>query len=473
MENGEYIAKKTSSESVKQLGSNSHLSPFFADNRSEYTAQTKLINSISAQGKPLTTMQRKINNMGLELELKGVKVLTDERQELPKGHIIDNGQHITNDSGNLELVSVPTPDRDNLHEQLDAGISYMKEKQDRAIAENPYCEGMYCFRPNAKSVHHFKAHPQLTLELSKDSLAEFSDRSYSGITYRKGLLPMKGEDGSVADYNELNDTQWDSVVGEQVVSCLTPRAMEVIQGISNIRLRGLLHMSLLVTASAYVKQFSALYYKSRFALLPRTSLTKLFYQLTSEERDSFVSIIRTIIENVPLFFHSLPIEERALSEKKRETIGNYYNEALERARGREEIKSAASKRREFLKLTSDVFQDPSHEYTIWNFEPQVRNISIADELNSICGMALMPAREDVEAPVKYDGVKEDRQVDYLSSNTMGAISDVGGSVGAMDLPLMSDGIYEIRMMPFVDIRDVLMVHNLYDDILDFYEPPEK
>lgn len=85
----------------------------------------------------------------------------------------------------------------------------------------------------------------------------------------------------------------------------------------------------------------------------------------------------------------------------------------------------------------------------------------------------MPAREDVEAPVKYDGVKEDRQVDYLSSNTMGAISDVGGSVGAMDLPLMSDGIYEIRMMPFVDIRDVLIVHNLYDDILDFYEPPEK
>lgn len=73
----------------------------------------------------------------------------------------------------------------------------MKEKQDRAIAENSYCEGMYCFRPNAKSVHHFKAHPLLTLELSKDSLAEFSDRSYSGITYRKGLLPMKGEDGSV------------------------------------------------------------------------------------------------------------------------------------------------------------------------------------------------------------------------------------------------------------------------------------
>ena len=65
-----------------------------------------------------------------------------------------------------------------------------------------------------------------------------------------------------------------------------------------------------------------------------------------------------------------------------------------------------------------------------------------------------------------DGSK--KNVDLISSDAAASTSNVGASVGAYKLPEDTDGIYEIRSIPYTDIKDTEKVKTLYNEIITAY-----
>jgi hypothetical protein len=90
---------------------------------------------------------------------------------------------------------------------------------------------------------------------------------------------------------------------------------------------------------------------------------------------------------------------------------------------------------------------------------KVKSTDIKREINSI-------VNPDFRSPKTRENDTVD--VDVISSDIVASTSNVGASVGMLDLPDDSDGIFEIRTMPYISIKKYSTVETMYQETIDAY-----
>jgi hypothetical protein len=153
------------------------------------------------------------------------------------------------------------------------------------------------------------------------------------------------------------------------------------------------------------------YYKGRFSVMPRVPLSDLYDALEDLMKKEYKALMT-------LWFQAVQLN----NEDKEESSEGYHPTEIYRAQ-------------------KDL------------------STTIERELRSI-----VHPSERTEKTLK----DKNKQVDVISSDEMATTRNVGASVGALDLPDKSDGVYEIRSLPFTNIQDYATVEKIYVETIDAY-----
>lgn len=394
---------------------------------------------------PWPVIQRQvIKSAGLELELKGAGICKIEGgQEKEYGlheKVIDRDDWwIEIDSHMPELVTKPTEQQDELFSWLRLGHEVLIELQllaeKAALLESLGEEddiirlqqemwqtinriglpldadvGLSPKNENNK----YLAKPQISFGIRKGQLSNFAQSlgRPQGIKYSEGYNKA-GEKFENEEWPRVNQEVgkiynsspiWFNEKGQAFSRKLVSASNEA---------QGLSLMTILTILFATRKQDyddESQYYKARFSVMPRVPLSDLYDALEEEKQKEYRELMQSWLEAIELHH-----------QNTKET-SEHYPTTIENA-------------------------------------TQNQSIEIEQELESI----IDPTKRG------HKTLKDkQKQVDAISSDDLATTGNVGASVGAFDLPEASDGIYEIRSMPYIRIEDYAKVEKIYEETIDAY-----
>ncbi len=361
----------------------------------------------TSKSKKNPIIQRQISNIinkaGVELELGGVRVISKSTQNrFEKHHLIWSDPRIETDTTNLEYVGKETGDMQTLLRETRRGSEKLSEFQREVLFFDGIEDEDYIMEdvPGCQ----YLARPQITFEIRKDRLFEFSQKfANNDITYShrqnpKTNQPISGECPRIDDdvWLHFDDTLHKLGLAGAAVSPSSAK--------------GLARITIMMLYFASMKQDDQKrYYKSRFSLLPRTSLKDSYKQLSAESQKEYQTIMNTFLSG-----------ERNTLVKSYKSHGNPDN-------------------------------------------PDVDSVSFSDIILSIY--------QDCENSVKTvtgSGGPQQKKVDMLSSDIIASTFEVGASVGALELPAEASGIFEVRSMPFISIDKPQNAVDVVQDAVNAY-----
>lgn len=387
-----------------------------------------------------TVQRTSIKSAGLELELKGA-ALTETPGKSFEEHkkIYDRvNWWIEIDSDHPELVTTSTESRAQLFTWLTEGLITLNEFQLMGKLISDYAAFPDQTIPAAKVVFdkiqdgiarlnlpvttdggltgtEYLAKPQISFGIQKGKLAEFSRSVMGGeIKYTEGYTKtgVKHENEMWPRVNDLvtklyyASPIWQNDKGKEFIAKMGTATVEA-QGLSMMTIITLLFA---MRFQDPVDEWQ--YYKARFSVMPRVPMSDLY-------------------DAMPL---ASQIEYEALMKLWSDAI-HAYN-----VKGTTDVKDQHP----------ETFRDATKS----------RTFSYLAELESI-----------VDKTKRNDKAMKDgstKKVDMLSSDDIASTSNVGASVGAYNLPVDSDGIYEIRSMPYIKIDETAKVTKTYEEVIDAF-----
>ena len=392
---------------------------------------------------PGSVIQRQaIKSAGLELELKGASVskgYENKTEYGPHEKVIDGGNWwIEVDSYNPELVTKPTESREKLLEWLALGHAVLKDIQlyaEKATAlnllDNEHAPGARELMDEMSEIlkrlplpmdasvelstqDKYLAKPQISFGIKKGELGNFASSIMKGkIKFTEGYTKT-GEKHENTEWPRVNaDVQkiwssspiWQNEKGKDFLKQLSTASTEA---------KGLSMMTIITILFATRKQDPTdiwQYYKARFSVMPRVPLSELYDTLKENQQEEYTKLM--------VLWH----EAIKLNNKDKDESNEGYH-------------------------PTKIYRAQKDEYA-----------TIADELKSII------ASDKRHKKTLKD---KDKQVDAISSDALASTINVGASVGALDLPEESDGIYEIRSIPYIKINDYKKVEKIYTETIDAY-----
>ena len=388
---------------------------------------------------PVYRDTRIIETAGLELELKGANTRKSATADFATHEkVIDKGKWwIEVDSNNPELVTEPTRSKSTLFDWLRAGGAYLQRFQVLAnihreyeaidesdVAARELKKQEYVQKrtqlglPKTAQVTHTAtpnlAKPQITFGIKKPDLAKFAAHVMGAKITHAEAYTKTGVKYENTQWPRINSEVaalyrsspvWQNAKGQQFMTRFLAAPPDV---------QGLCMITIITVLFAMRKQDPLdewQYYKARFSVMPRVPLSDVFDSLSGESKDLYRQIINLWRDAV-----------------------NSYN---------------ATKDPDDETRHPDKIQDSSKTRS-YTFETAVQ--SIHDSANRY------------EKTLKH----KTKQVDAISSDASASTSNVGASVGALDLPGGSSGVFEIRTIPYTMINDLAKVQRLYEEIIDAY-----
>lgn len=380
-----------------------------------------------------------IKSAGLELELKGALLTKgfDEEERDYGSHekVIDKGDWwIEVDARHLELVTEPTESRAELLGWLKLGHAVLKDIQllaeladsgtgNESSPENIKLMDQIADRSNLPMDAHtylnaeegkYLAKPQISFGIKKGQLSNF----FSSVMGPK----IKYTEGYTRQGKKYENTRWPRVNTEvQKIYTSSPiwqnkKGLAFLKKLStaSTEAKGLSLMTIITILFAMRKQDENdiwQYYKGRFSVMPRVPLSDLYDALEGPMKKEYKALMT-------LWFQAVQLNNK----DKEESNEGYHPTKIYRAQ-------------------KDL------------------STTIERELRSI-----VHPSERTEKTLK----DKNKQVDVISSDEMATTRNVGASVGALDLPDESDGVYEIRSLPFTNIQDYTKVEKIYVETIDAY-----
>jgi len=383
--------------------------------------------------------KKQIKSAGLELELKGASVAKGVGEFATHEKVIDKGNWwIEVDSYNPELVTKPTESKQTLFGWLALGNAVLKDVQLLADKKNklallPQGEPLYSEvlkgeiatisarlgLPQesvvSKSVDiAYHAKPQISFGIKKGELANFAGNVMGPkIKYTEGYTKT-GTKYENTDWPRINANVekiyksspiWQNAKGKEFLQKLA---------LASNPARGLSLMTVITLLFSMRKQDAGdiwQYYKARFSVLPRVPLSALFDELEDEQETEYRELMVLWVAAI-----------EANNQDKQEG-------------------------------------DDDHHPTKIYKSNKINHTGIKSQLNSIV------SAEKRKNKTREQGGKD---VDLISSDDMASTQNVGASVGMLDLPDGSDGIYEIRGMPYVNIKNYSNVSTIYQETIAAY-----
>lgn len=387
-----------------------------------------------------TVQRTSIKSAGLEVELKGA-ALKETPEKSFDGHkkIYDHGNWwIEIDSNNPELVTTSTESKGELFTWLREGLITLRDFQLMGKLFSEYAAFPDKTISAAKVVFdkiqegfrllnlplttdgnltgpEYMAKPQISFGIRKGKLAEFSRSVMGGkIKYTEGYTKagVKYENTNWPRVNDLvtklyNESPiWQNDKGKEFMAKMRTASVEA-QGLSMMTI-----ITLLFAMRFQDPGDQWQYYKARFSVMPRVPMSDLYDAMSPESQ----------------------VEYGGLMVLWSEAISAYN------------VKDTTDEKDRH----PETFQDATKS----------RTATYVDELYSIVDKT---KRQD---KTMQDGSK--KQVDMLSSDDIASTSNVGASVGAYNLPNDSDGIYEIRSMPYIKIEETAKVETIYNEVIDAF-----
>ncbi|WCT11642.1 DUF4157 domain-containing protein [Mucilaginibacter jinjuensis] len=388
--------------------------------------------------------QSHIKTAGLELELKGAALVKEDETGKKIGwgaheKIIDkNKWWIEIDSNNAELVTKPTNSSALLFEWLTEGLKTLNDIQLYAAQSDFVNKLSDVIPPNEEEdaevkkfiatgqklglginvlvatnkglEHHAK--PQITFGIHKGELFGFTSKIRGGkIKYSKG----KNKDNTKTHIHE----EWPRVhlnvdwIKEDSPLFATEKGKEFGAALnsSTPAASGLCLMTIIAILFATRQQDEKNdweYYKARFSVMPRVPLSVLYDEMELADQGKYDALV--------VLWHN------AVKD---------YN-----AKGPENAHPTRMQ---------NATKDNTASYTA--------------ELASV-----------IDPTKRHKKTLEggDKQVDAISSDAMASTSNVGASVGALDLPAGTDGVFEIRTMPYISINVPAEVLTIYREVINAY-----
>lgn len=346
-----------------------------------------------------------INKAGVELEMGGVRVIsksTGDRFE--KHHLICDDPHIETDTTNLEYVGKETDDIHTLLRETQRGSEKLWEFQREVHFFDGIEDRDYIMEDVAS--RQYLARPQITFEIQKDRLFEFSQRfDNNDITYSNRQSPTTNQPTS-GECSRIDDTVWlhlDETLHKLGLAGAT---------VSPSSAKGLARITIMMLYFASMRQDEKkIYYKSRFSLLPRTSLKDSCKQLSADSQGEYQAIMNAF-----------------LAGEGNTLVKSYESHA-----------------------------NPD--------DPNVASANFSDIIHSIY--------QDYENSIKTmtgsNGQTQQKKVDLLSSDVIASTFEIGASVGALELPAEASGIFEVRSMPFISIEEPQNAVAVVQDAVNAYK----
>ncbi len=368
-----------------------------------------------------TTQLKAIEKAGLELELKGTALLmegdteTDEPEKIPnKYHVHEgDGWWIEIDSNYPELVTEPVDSEEELLEKLSKGkhilewmqyFALVKGSEERTkikeeLVENGIVDWLV---PDLGDGSAYIAKPQLSVQIGKGNMKEFADHVVSGkILHKKARVNKTDEVG-------YDNTQFDRIHGGVTVQIQKMRTDPIMKtSLANIcgdetdsgGLALITIITMLHAARHHEMDNEYHYYKARFSVMPRTALSAMYDSLSEIQKLRYRTLVKKWVDDIYL-----------------------YNDFAEHY---EKVETRIQK----------------HDKRMEN-ENRVR---FNDIYNSI-----------INAESRSDKSMKSTQIvktDLIASDSTAGTENTGASVGNYDLPEGASGIFELRKMPYVDIRN--------------------
>jgi len=412
--------------------------------------------------------RRYIQTAGLELEMKGARVERFPEKEEPKEGLSEEGmaqfgthQKIVDagswwleiDSCNPEIVTAPTASQSNLFSGLASGVKLLQDLQKCAQAYHRWEKAK---KDSSEAVdasedyHHFKgtlpdnaliretpdhqyiAKPQITFSIQTAKLGNFvtdlqgPNIGTPGLQRNTKLLGHDKAGQPINQYSFSAITHWPRMNGDvraratrshplwatdRGQACLT-LVEEASPGAGGLAIMSFLQF--LFAAKQQAQADTMQYYKARYSVMPRVPLSALYDELPKLDKARYVEIME----------HWLAAIEQFNSGKDQKDA---YPDSIQDASKTSKITIAAAVRSVYT--TGDR-----------------RDKTITHE----------------------DGREEKRKVDLISSDDIASTVNVGASVGALQLPEGSAGVFELRGMPYINISNLEDVKKLYLDTINSY-----
>lgn len=380
-----------------------------------------------------SVIQRVLNKAGAEIELKSLTA-SKGGSDLKKNEGIAEigGITLCYDSGNVEYRQDPPAENwDAFTHDVISGLNALKCLQDQILSQKPLPQNNITYSVNRNLIN--LAVPQLTVEVPKDSMGDFSAHLLENPEINSnGFDVERDNNGKITNKLGYKEVPF-KLIHKDVDNSIS----DLIKMIShqNPAVLGLARMTILFLFEAKIRGDSLLktaYYKARFAVLPRTSLKTMFDSLEVADKEQYYQVMGEILNMN--YQQSGRLGELTVKDENY----HYFDNGS------------------FLRLA-----------TFQQIFDSIVNIENASKL-PILDSSFHERMIDLDKCLNETSDDASIITDILSCDSFAGMGDTSHSIGAMQMPAGASGIFEFRKLPPVDIESKGDILTMYKNMIDTF-----